>query len=239
MVPVTVQLLKPVDEMKLELIEIRGNRVILEWTQVADVTGARPLDQASFQINANSPRLWVLDNYSVLRFRVMATINLKTHLSFWHFIKMVAEISHVWRHLVSFQIWTLINPTTLNLIWFSLPYLNLSKNSFHLSRHLVDSIFWKELSIHQNLLFKPIHQFRVTIRRQLYWQRLRGKINCYPMKLNLMKAILLFKMTNWLLKLHSLKHIKYSGQQYSQIRLHSTSNSILMHPSSGLLKNRS
>ena len=48
MVPVTVQLLKPVDEMKLELIEIRGNRVILEWTQVADVTGARPLDQASF-----------------------------------------------------------------------------------------------------------------------------------------------------------------------------------------------
>ena len=52
MVPVTVQLLKPVDEMKLELVEIRGNRVILEWTQVADVTGARPLDQASFQIDA-------------------------------------------------------------------------------------------------------------------------------------------------------------------------------------------
>ena len=49
MVPVTVQLLKPVDEMKLELIEIRGNRVILEWTQVADSTGARPLDQAGFR----------------------------------------------------------------------------------------------------------------------------------------------------------------------------------------------
>ena len=49
MVPVTVQLLKPVDEMKLELVEIRGNRVILKWTQVADVTGARPLDQGGFQ----------------------------------------------------------------------------------------------------------------------------------------------------------------------------------------------
>ena len=57
MVPVTVQLLKPVDEMKLELVEIRGNRVILEWTQVADVTGARPLDQASFQIDATIPGL--------------------------------------------------------------------------------------------------------------------------------------------------------------------------------------
>ena len=67
MVPVTVQLLKPVDEMKLELIEIRGNRVILEWTQVADVTGARPLDRASFQINANSPRLWVLDRFLITR----------------------------------------------------------------------------------------------------------------------------------------------------------------------------
>ena len=57
MVPVTVQLLKPVDEMKLELVEIRGNRVILEWTQVADVTGARPLDQAGFQIDASIPGL--------------------------------------------------------------------------------------------------------------------------------------------------------------------------------------
>ena len=50
MVAVTVQLLKPVDEMKLDLVEIRGNRVTLEWTQVADVTGARPLDQGGFQL---------------------------------------------------------------------------------------------------------------------------------------------------------------------------------------------
>ena len=50
MVAVTVQLLKPVDEMKLDLVEIRGNRVTLEWTQVADVTGARPLDQGGFKI---------------------------------------------------------------------------------------------------------------------------------------------------------------------------------------------
>ena len=96
MVPVTVQLLKPVDEMKLELVEIRGNRVILKWTQVADVTGARPLDQADFQnfVYAFSDRRSYLN----------ASMNLKTNFSCSHYIKMALEILLVSLRLASYQI---------------------------------------------------------------------------------------------------------------------------------------